>query len=133
MNTVSSLRSLSLIGLLCLVGCAGQMHVLRVDVTSEPTGASVDLNGVHAGITPFKAEVPVNRQWVGILNSPSGYGYPKQTLEFVAYPPAGAPGSFQKKMVDPQQLESGGRIHFMFGQVTNAAPQEINLQIQNKR
>ena len=77
--------------------------------------------------------VSVNRQWVGIANSPSGYGYPKQTLEFVAYPPLGSVGSFQKKVVEPQQLETGRRLHFMFGQVTNVAPQEINLQIQNKR
>lgn len=119
--------------LLLLVGCAGQMHTLRIDVTSEPSGASVDLNGVHAGITPFNANVSVTRQWVGIANSPSGYGYPKQNLEFVAYPPTGAAGSFQKKSISPEQLEAGGRLHFVFGQVTNVAPQEINLQIQNKR
>lgn len=133
MTSVFSSRLLVLLGTICLVGCASQTHVLRVDVTSDPSGASVDLNGVHSGVTPFRAEVPVNRQWVGLANSPSGYGYPKQNLEFVAYPPKGAPGSFQKKIVAPDQLETGGRLHFVFGQITNVAPQEINLQIQNRR
>ena len=133
MKASSSFRLLCVVGLICLTACASQFHVLKIDVTSDPPGASVDVNGVHAGITPFKTDVTVTRQWVGVANSPTGYGYPKQNFEFVAYPPNGATGSFQKKVISPEQLEAGGRLHFKFGQVTNVAPQEIDLQIRNKR
>lgn len=123
---------LPLVFLSLISACASKPTVVPLNVTSEPAGASVDLNGIHAGITPFRTDVRLVKEWVGLLYSPDGWGY-RQRIELTAFPPAGTVGSFQKKIVDGESLEVGGRIHFQFGTVTNVAPQEIDLNIKRSR
>ena len=118
---------------LMLSGCASNSLKVAVSITSEPAGAVVDLNGLHIGTTPFRTYLQLEKKWVGLANSHSGYGYPDQKFEFVAYPPADAKGSFQKKNIDAQSLEGGAKIHFQFGSVTNVAPLEIDVNVKRNR
>ncbi len=109
-------------------GCVVRDQVCVVSVTSNPSGASVDMNGISVGKTPCAVEVSLKREWVGYLHSKDGFAVSgSQRCEFTAYPPRNAGGSFQRKVISPSILRNGSKIHFDFGMATNRTHLEVNL------
>lgn len=82
-------------------------------VTSDPTGAQVDINGTTAGNTPLTIELQCSKTFVGYGNSPTGYVNATGTYTIVVYPAKGMKGYSQTKRVDPCQYAGDyGKINF---------------------
>lgn len=96
---------------LLLVGCASrQMISFRVE--SDPPGASVEVDGVSAGVTPTTIRLGADKRWVGLANSPDGWEYSRATYEVTVYPPRGSGGVSQTKRISPATTLEGGRLFF---------------------
>jgi len=126
-------KFLIIIGLsLFLFGCGTIDRTAAISITSEPSGANVDVNGVYRGKTPLALQIPLVKSWVGLAYSPNGYAYVNQDFVFVGYPPQGVSGGFQKKVLAAKDMELGAAIHFQFGVVTNQPVIEQRIEINQR-
>ncbi|MFH1674815.1 MAG: PEGA domain-containing protein [Pseudomonadota bacterium] len=109
------MRVLAIVGLVALLGtgCATRIMV-PYKVTSAPSGAPVEVNGVHKGDTPTEIQLGTSKRWVGVCVAPGGWAYGNETYSVTAYPPAGSTGPLrsQTKMVRPQETLQGGALFF---------------------
>ncbi len=96
-----------------IVGCATSTKV-TYDISSEPSKAPVDVNGVNMGITPTTATLECSKKWVGVLNSPGGWANASGKYEIKAYPPKNFSGQSQTKNIDPCQWKGKGNPSIQF-------------------
>ena len=104
--------------LMCLAaimcsGCATKM-MIPYKVTSVPSGAPVEVNGVHMGETPTQIQLGTSKHWVGVCVAPGGWAYGNETYNVTAYPPPDSKDSLrsQTKIVRPQETPQGGALFF---------------------
>ena len=104
--------------LLCFVvvvstGCATKITV-PYEVTSVPSGAPVEVNGVHLGNTPTQIYLDASKRWVGVYVAPDGWAYGNETYRVTAYPPPDSKETLrsQTKVVRPQETLQGGALFF---------------------
>lgn len=71
-----------------IAGCAGTKTV-RYQVQSEPSGATVEVNGTYMGKTPTGFTWDVPRRWVGLFNAPGGWAYHQGVARVRIIPPSG--------------------------------------------
>ena len=74
---------LACLTLVVLPGCVRSRNV-RVDITTLPTGAKVDVNGAFVGEAPTTANVSCKDEWVGLLNSNTGWRPRGESARFEA-------------------------------------------------
>lgn len=117
---------------LVLFGCGTTNQIASVNVTSEPSEANIDVNGVYRGKTPLTLQIPLVRSWIGLANSADGYGYINQDYQFTAYPPQGVQGGFQKKLLAAKDMAQGAAVHFQFGVVTNQPIIEQRIELDRR-
>ena len=98
---------------LAFCGCATSTKV-TYNITSEPTQAPVDVNGVNMGATPTTATLECSKQWVGLAYSPDGWASASGKYEIKAYPPKGFRGQSQTKNIDPCEWKGGGNPSIQF-------------------
>jgi hypothetical protein len=105
------------ISILLCSGCGAKRTMISCRVTSDPSGASIDVNGVNIGNTPTTIELRTTKTWVGLVNSPDGWQYGNETYEVTAYPP---PHSKEKVVsqtirIKPSMTPHGCKIFFQLG------------------
>lgn len=128
MKKIVAMLCLSLV----LFGCGTTNQIASVNVTSEPSGANIDVNGVYRGKTPITLQIPLAKTWIGLSYSADGYGYVNQDYQFIAYPPQGVSGGFQKKLLAAKDMAQGAAVHFQFGVVTNQPLIEQRIEIDRR-
>lgn len=113
-------------------GCATSKMV-TYNITSEPIGAPVDVNGVNMGKTPTTAELECAKKWVGVMNSPDGWANATGKYVIRAYPPRGIKGQSQTKSIDPCQWKGKDNpsIQFDLGLEQVAPIQNIDITTNN--
>jgi hypothetical protein len=112
-----------------ICGCATGPPTKTISIDSDPQGIRVEVNGEDLGKTPTSLTVKTNPEgeflgsWV---NAP--------VVEFVAYPPADAPGLFkQTKVFQPNGFfRAGDKIPARMFFDLHQKPEHLELNIQNK-
>lgn len=108
--------NLFLFAAILLTGCAtsAQSNQISVAVRSDPTGCPVEVNGIYMGQTPTTIYLGVSKHWVGLLNSPNGWGYGKQSYRITCFPPPNAKEELisQTKVISPGMIPNGGDLYF---------------------
>lgn len=84
------------------------------EVTSVPSNAPVDVNGVYAGVTPTTVTMATTERWVGVCVAPGGWDYDDETYDVTVCPP---PKSVEKlychtKKIKPSMTIEGARLFF---------------------
>lgn len=97
-------------------GCAtpaSQNHV-SFNVTSDPPGCPVEVNGVHNGNTPTTIGLGLSKHWVGLMYSPDGWGYGNQIYNVTCFPPpdSSEPLTSQTKVISPAMTPKGADLYF---------------------
>jgi len=73
---MASRSELTLCGALFLLSCPAPIFADKLQITSNPSGAAVELDGVAVGATPFEREFPggyftkQERPWARASNIP---------------------------------------------------------------
>ena len=102
------MRALMLLAPLLLIGCASSQDI-PFKVTSDPSGAPVEVNGVRAG------ETPTSIRWVGLAVAPGGWEYDDKVYNVHIFPPPRYSGEeelmSQNRRVRPASMPDGGKIH----------------------
>lgn len=97
-------------------GCATSARSNRITfhVTSDPTGCPVEVNGMNMGTTPTDIQLGASKRWVGILNSPDGWEFGRETYQVTCFPPPDAREQLtsQSKSVSPGMMPEGGNLYF---------------------
>lgn len=68
------------------IACASRIKV-PFEVTSDPSGAPVDVNGVYAGDTPTTLTLSTTMRWAGYCVVPGGWEYGDETYTVTVCPP----------------------------------------------
>lgn len=117
---------------LFVTGCVSYVKV-PYQVTSIPSGAAVEINGVLMGNTPTQLTLETRKEWVGVAFAPGGWAYGNDRYEITAYPPANAnKDSYpQTKTIIPAQnaRAGGGAIFFDF---RRPLPPEQQILFRNR-
>ncbi len=117
-----------------MIGCATSTNV-TYNITSEPQGAPIDVDGMSMGTTPTIATLECTKKWVGVINSPDGWANATGKYEVKAYPPKGINGQSQTKNIDPCQWKGTGNpaLQFDLGleKVTPTQKIDITTTIKN--
>ena len=129
---VMKLISVLIFSLTC-TACATSNKILY-EVTSNPPQAPIDVNGVSMSETPTEISLQCSKVWVGVMNSPDGWGNSSGNYKVVAYPPKNASGQSQSKTVDPCQWKGDGKPKLFFDlNLESVAPtQKIKLNINDR-
>jgi len=96
-----------------LSSCVAQNQPVKYQVTSTPSGAIIEVNGVLHGKTPTTITAQTSKRWVGLINSPNGWEYSQDTYLVTATHPNNAAQKQEKKLV-PHSSLAGGSVHFDF-------------------
>ena len=97
-------------------GCAtpaSRNHV-AFNVTSDPSGCPVEVNGVHSGDTPTTIHLGLSKHWVGLMYSPDGWGYGNEVYQVTCFPPPDSkePLTSQTKVITPSMTPKGADLYF---------------------
>ena len=94
-------------------GCATKVMV-PYKVTSVPSGAPIEVNGVKVGETPAQIQLGTSKRWVGVAIAPGGWAYGNEMYNVTAFPPpdSNEPLRSQTKIVRPQDTLQGGELFF---------------------
>lgn len=99
-----------------MVGCSSpaSRNLVPFNVTSDPSGCSVEVNGIQQGKTPTSIRLGFSKRWVGVLNSTTGYDYGLQTYNVTCFPPSYStePLTSQTKTITPSMTPTGADLHF---------------------
>lgn len=94
-----------------VAGCAGT-DTVRYSVTSEPSGAQVEVDGVSMGTAPTEFTVDVPRRWVGLANAPGGWAYEPTISSIRILPPEDYDGDrqlvSQERQIRPDRSAKAG-------------------------
>lgn len=114
-------------------GCATSKGI-TYSISSTPESAPIDVNGVSVGVTPTSATLECTKKWVGVVNSPDGWGSATGKYEIKAYPPPGSGGYSQTKNIDPCQWKGNGNpsIQFDLGLESVEPTKNININANIK-
>ena len=97
--------------LLLLVACAPSRTNVPFEVTSVPTDAPVDINGVYSGNTPTTVTLSTTKRWVGVYGAPGGWEYGDETYAVTVCPPLRSVEKLHchTKNIKPSMTLEGGR------------------------
>lgn len=115
MKNLVHLVAISILAIAIFSGCMTmQQEKINYNVTSNPPGSPVEVNGVFMGNTPTTIWLAVSKSWVGLLNSPDGWGYGNQSYVVKCLPPPNASGPLytQTKVINPSMTPQGGDLYF---------------------
>jgi len=97
-------------------GCAtpASQNLISFNVTSDPSGCPVEVNGVHSGDTPTTIRLGLSKHWVGLMYSPDGWGYGNEVYHVTCFPPPDAtePLTSQTKVITPSMTPRGADLYF---------------------
>jgi len=120
--------------LLTTIICSGcmknQRELIPFQVTSEPSNALIEVNGVNVGHTPIQITLINSKRWVGIINAPGGWAYTGETYNVTAFPPRDATEILisQTKQVTPLMFPQGGNIFFDLRPESARTKQPVELK-----
>lgn len=114
---------------LLISGCASS-QMKKFLVTSQPSGAAVDVNGMNMGNTPLVIELQCSKAWVGLANAPGGWNYDNAKYEIEVLPNEKMEGFSQKKTVNACQWQGkgAGKIVFDLNLETVAPTQRLSVE-----
>ncbi len=108
------MRLAVILALLSLLSACSSNKTIQFEVTSEPPNAPIEVNGYSMGRTPTTINLDCSKTWVGLVNSPDGWANRSGTYAVTAYPPDGAGGDSQTKMIDPCNWKGQGNPSIFF-------------------
>ena len=109
------MKRLSLVILLLLLtACYASRIKVPFEVTSNPSNAPVDVNGVYAGDTPTTVTLSTTKRWVGAYYAPGGWDYGDETYTVTVCPPLRSVEKLHchTKNIKPSMTLEGGRLFF---------------------
>lgn len=83
---------------LLLSGCLLRDKPVAFRIESNPPGAKVTVSGMYIGETPIRYVYGAQEQWVGIMNSPDGYGYVDPMVYVKCTPPLNSTANLHEQM-----------------------------------
>lgn len=105
---------ISTVLLVTVCGCASQRWT-SYDVTSDPVGCGVEVNGQALGTTPCQIKLAYSTRWVGVLNAPGGFARGQEEYEVVCMPPVAGGNNYlpqSKRIIPSQSMDGHGVLHF---------------------
>jgi len=107
-------------------GCSNTFLV-TYEVSSKPTGAAIEVDGVPMGVTPTTIQLEVTKVRVDRTVNLDWYGHGGETYNVTAHPPSNADGNIttQTKKLTPA-LTNGVRNLFFDLTVKPILPQTPN-------
>lgn len=111
------LFSVVILSTILFSGCmTTRRELVPFQVTSEPSNALIEVNGVQVGSTPTQINLITSQRWVGILNAPStgGWAHKGETYNVTAFPPRNSTEKLisRTKRITPVMTPQGGKIFF---------------------
>lgn len=105
------MKKLATICLALALGSCASSQPVQYRVTSTPSGALIEINGVQHGKTPTVITLHTNKKWVGVANTATGWDYSKDRFLVTATDPQN-PANVQEKELVPHLSLAGGSVHF---------------------